>query len=181
MDATPPQPEFQPCLLERSCLPRCLLTQQQIPQIPAVSITTRWHVDLAALSLLPLSVASGVMQWGMMVCNSLQKVLVLTTLWRISGKYLYSVCRMGRFHNGYISVYSKLTCIVARVLLDCNYRIVGIISPWAIFLTLALNRGWACNTSWAYNTYFHSNRVAWLHPGNSITHVTWIRPGFPLS
>ncbi len=60
------------------------------------------------------------------------------------------------------------------------YRIVRIISPWAIFLTTALNRcgliihtelvyelpyisyrrtlswrgGWAYNTSWAYNTYY---------------------------
>ncbi len=37
-----------------------------------------------------------------------------------------------------------------------NYRIVRIISPWAIFLTSALNRGWAYNTSWAYNVNYHN-------------------------
>ncbi len=34
------------------------------------------------------------------------------------------------------------------------YHIVSIISPWAIFLTSALNRV-AYNTSWAYNANYH--------------------------
>ncbi len=45
MDTTPPpQPESQPYLLKRSCLPRTLFTHQRIPQDPDVSITTRWSV-----------------------------------------------------------------------------------------------------------------------------------------
>ncbi len=38
----------------------------------------------------------------------------------------------------------------------CRYRIVRIISPWAIFFTSALNRGWAYNTSGAYSANYHN-------------------------
>ncbi len=67
-------------------------------------------------------------------------------------------------------------CVCACVY-EVEYRIVRIISSWAIFLTSALNKGWAYNTSRAYSAnyqYKHPIPIRAEEVGGFIIHHGFI-------